>query len=39
MYYYFPTSRSWRLLDDRTITCVVGDPASRTAGTLERSRR
>lgn len=39
LYHYFPTERSWRLLGDRTIMCMVGHPARKVSGTLEGSRR
>jgi hypothetical protein len=39
IYYYFPTAQSWRLLGDKTITCVAGHPQHPVAGTLEGSKR
>jgi hypothetical protein len=38
-YYLFPTSQTWRILDDRTVTCLVGEPGAKTSGTLRGSRR
>jgi hypothetical protein len=38
-YYLFPSSRTWSILDDRTVTCVVGEPGAKTSGTLRGSRR
>lgn len=37
--YYFPSKRSWKLLDDRTLTCAVGHPEHRVTGTLRNRRR
>jgi len=36
--YYYPTPSSWAV-GDRSIFCVVFDPGTLTAGTLEGSRR
>jgi hypothetical protein len=36
---YYPQQRSWDLLDDRTVVCLVGIPDEKTSGTLEDSRR
>jgi hypothetical protein len=36
---YYPTSKSWTLFDDHGVTCVVGEPGAKTAGTLHGSRR
>jgi hypothetical protein len=38
-YFLYPTSRSWALLDDRAVTCLVGEPGKKTSGSLEGSRR
>jgi hypothetical protein len=38
-YYLYPTSRSWGLMEDRTITCLIGAPDGKTSGTLRDSRR
>jgi hypothetical protein len=38
-YFLYPTTRSWRLLDDRTVTCLIGEPGRKTSGTLRGSRR
>lgn len=37
--YLYPQSLSWRMLDDRTVTCIVGEPGELSTGTLEDSRR
>jgi hypothetical protein len=37
IFYYFPTARSWRLLEDKTVTCVLGHPKHRVRGSLEGS--
>jgi hypothetical protein len=39
IYYYFPTSRSWRFLDDRTVTCGAGNPKKRVTGSLAGAKR
>ncbi|NYJ00578.1 hypothetical protein HNR19_001276 [Nocardioides thalensis] len=39
IFYYFPTSRSWKLLGDKAITCSVGHPKHRVRGSLEGSKR
>jgi hypothetical protein len=39
VYYYFPTERSWDLLGDRSILCLVTDPAGAVTGSLEGARR
>lgn len=39
VFYYFPTSRSWNLLGDRTVTCAVGHPKHPVRGSLEGSKR
>ena len=36
---YYPTEKSWTLLDDHVVTCVLGDPDAKTAGSLKDSRR
>jgi putative regulator of septum formation len=36
---YYPTERSWTLLADHAVTCVVGDPDAKTRGTLKGSRK
>lgn len=36
---YYPQERSWDLLDDRAVVCLVGIPDEKTTGTLEDSRR
>ena len=36
---YYPTSRSWAVLDDHGVTCVLGEPGKQTAGSLRGSRR
>lgn len=38
VYYLYPQSVSWRMLDDRTVTCILGRPGTRTSGSLEGSR-
>lgn len=35
----YPTAMSWRLEDDRVITCLITDPGQVTTGTLEGARR
>lgn len=37
--YYFPSKQSWKLLDDRTLTCAIGHPDHRVTGTLRDKRR
>lgn len=37
-WYYYPTEASWRL-NDHAVTCVVGDPQAKTAGTLKGTRK
>ena len=36
---YYPQQRSWELLDDRAVVCLVGIPDEKTTGTLEDSGR
>lgn len=36
---YYPQERGWDLLDDHDVTCVVGDLARRTYGSLKGSKR
>ena len=36
---YYPTKRSWELLDDKQFTCVVGEPGTKTVGSLEGTKR
>ena len=36
---YYPTEDSWTTLSDHLITCVVGQPGTKTAGSLRGSRR
>lgn len=38
-YFLHPTATSWRLLDDRSVLCLVSEPGRLTAGTLAGSRR
>ena len=38
-YFLYPTRQSWSLIDDRTVTCLIGEPGKKTSGTLEGSRR
>lgn len=38
-YFLYPTKQSWGLLDDRTITCLIGEPGEKTTGTLGGTRR
>ena len=37
--YLYPTASSWRLLDDRTIVCLLGKPGGGLVGSVEGSRR
>lgn len=37
-YVLYPQSNSWRLLDDRGVTCIVGNPHELTTGSLKQSR-
>ncbi len=37
--FYYPTKTSWRLLSDRWIHCIVGDPDEKVTGTLEGAGR
>jgi len=39
IFYYFPTEGSWRLLGDKTVTCVVGHPKHQVRGTLKGAKR
>lgn len=39
VYYLFPTARSWRLLDDHTVSCLVGHPRKQVSGSLKNRRR
>lgn len=39
IFYYYPTSRSWKLLGDKAITCTVGHPKRRVQGSLEGTKR
>ena len=39
VFYYFPQRRSWQLLDDRAVTCLVTAPEGQVRGSLEDSRR
>lgn len=34
VYYLFPREESWRLLGDRTITCIAGHPRKKVVGSL-----
>ena len=36
---YYPQQRSWDVLDDRAVVCLVGIPDEKTTGTLEDSQR
>ena len=36
---YYPQRRSWQLLDDRAVVCMIGNPDHKTRGSLEGSRR
>lgn len=36
---YYPQRRSWQLLDDRAVVCMIGNPDHKTRGSLEDSRR
>jgi hypothetical protein len=36
---YYPTVRSWTVLSDHAVTCVVGEPGAKTAGSLHGSHR
>jgi hypothetical protein len=36
---YYPQERSWDLLDDRAVVCLVGIPDEKTTGTLGGSER
>lgn len=36
---YYPTSKSWAILSDHGVTCVVGEPGVKTSGSLHGSRR
>jgi hypothetical protein len=36
---YFPTSRSWKILSDHGVTCVVGEADVKTTGSLRGSGR
>ena len=36
---YYPTADSWTTLSDHAITCVIGQPGTKTAGSLRGSRR
>jgi hypothetical protein len=38
-YNLYPSRASWRLFDDRKITCVITDPESMTSGSLRLLRR
>ena len=38
-FFLYPTERSWRLLDDRTIVCLLGAPGEELVGSAEGSRR
>jgi hypothetical protein len=35
--WYVPTQQSWEALDDRTVSCMVSDPAGEVTGTLENA--
>lgn len=37
-YVLYPTSRTWRFLDDRSVTCLVGRPGTKTSGSLAGSK-
>jgi len=39
VYYYGPTQQSWRLIQDKKITCLVGHPKRQVRGTLEDAER
>lgn len=39
VYFFFPTATTWRVLDDRAVLCLVGDPKHTTTGTLGGTRR
>lgn len=36
---YYPQERSWDLLDDRAVVCLIGVPDEKTTGSLESSGR
>lgn len=38
-WFYYPTPAAWKRLDDRGVTCVIGEPGKKTAGTLRLSHR
>lgn len=37
--YLYPTATSWRVLDDRSIICLLGTPGEELVGSMEGSRR
>lgn len=39
IYYYYPTSRSWRLQDDHQVVCLVSDPEQPSTSSLRESRQ
>lgn len=39
IYYYGPTKQSWRMIGDKTVTCVAGHPKRQVRGTLEGAQR
>lgn len=39
VYYLYPTQQSWDELDDRTVSCMITDPAGPNTGTLAGAAR
>ncbi|MHC3000127.1 septum formation family protein [Microbacterium sp. HJ5] len=37
--YYTPTEESWNSLDDRTVTCLIGEESGETTGSLADAAR
>jgi len=39
VYYYYPQKRTWSLLGDRSVQCIIASPEGLVTGSLENSRR